>query len=167
MNAVLNTPAPHDGRSDFDFVFGSWIVHNRRLLKALQGSDEWETFEATSVARPLLGGIGNEDEFLSPHRPGFVGMSLRLFDLLARRWSIYWIDNRTGLLQPPVVGRFEGATGVFEGTDVYDGRPIQVRYTWSGVDTTTPRWEQAFSADGGKTWETNWIMDHERIEGTR
>jgi hypothetical protein len=27
------------------------------------------------------------------------------------------------------------------------------------VDTPAPRWEQAFSADGGETWETNWVME--------
>jgi hypothetical protein len=33
------------------------------------------------------------------------------------------------------------------------------------VDTPTPRWEQAFSEDGGETWETNWVMDFARAGG--
>jgi hypothetical protein len=79
-------------------------------------------------------------------------------------WSIYWADSRhTGLLEPPVVGSFASGVGVFEGDDTFNGQPIRVRYTWSRTDTETPRWEQAFSPDEGKTWETNWIMDATRV----
>jgi hypothetical protein len=148
------------GARDFDFWMGSWHVHNRRLRKRLAGSDEWDEFEATVVARPLLDGLGNEDEFRTDHAGGFVGMSFRFFDPETRKWAIYWADSRRpGLLDPPVIGSFSGDTGVFEGEDVFEGRPIIVRFLWSGVTTPTPRWEQAFSDDGGRTWETNWAME--------
>jgi hypothetical protein len=146
--------------SDFDFWFGSWDVRNRWLRRRLAGSDDWEEFDATVTARPLLDGVGNEDEFRTDHAGGFIGMSFRFFDPERRRWSIYWADSRRpGELDPPVFGAFSGDVGVFEGEDVFKGRPILVRFTWSGVTTPTPRWEQAFSDDGGRTWETNWIMD--------
>jgi hypothetical protein len=145
---------------DFDFWMGRWKVHNRRLRKRLAGSDEWEEFEATSVARPLLDGLGNEDEFRTDHEGGFVAMSFRFFDPEKRLWSIYWADSRRpGVLDPPVFGSFSGDVGVFEGTDTFEGRPILVRFVWSGVTTPTPRWEQAFSDDGGRTWEVNWVME--------
>ncbi len=145
---------------DFDFWMGRWKVHNRRLRRRLAGSDEWEEFKATSVARPLLDGLGNEDEFRTDYRGGFVGMSFRFFDPEKKRWAIYWADSRrSGELDPPVFGSFSGDTGVFEGEDVFEGRPILVRFIWSGVTTPTPRWEQAFSDDGGETWETNWVME--------
>jgi len=48
------------------------------------------------------------------------------------------------------------------GADSFDGKPILVRFTWSGVTTPTPRWEQAFSAHGGGTWEPNWVMEFTR-----
>ena len=148
---------------DFDFWMGRWNVHNRRLRKRLVGSDEWEEFEATSVARPLLDGLGNEDEFRTDYDGGFIGMSFRFFDPRTKQWSIYWADSRrSGVLDPPVFGSFSGDVGVFEGEDTFDARPILVRFTWSGVTTPTPRWEQAFSDDGGKTWETNWVMDFTR-----
>ena len=156
-------PAVQDGRHDFDFWFGRWAVKNRRMLKPLSGLDEWERFDATVECRPILGGMGNEDEFLSPHRPGAIGMSLRFFDPATRQWSIYWIDNKMGVLLPPVVGHFVSGTGVFEGPDTLGGKPIDVRYTWSKTDTPTPQWEQAFSVDGGKTWETNWFMTMSRL----
>jgi hypothetical protein len=153
---------------DFDFWMGSWNVRNRLLRARLRGSDDWEEFAATAVARPILDGLGNEDEFRTGYRGGFVAMSFRFFDPVSRRWSIYWADaRRSGLLDPPVIGGFAGDTGVFEGPDTFEGRPILVRFVWSGVTTPAPRWEQAFSDDGGTTWETNWTMDFTRREGTQ
>ena len=160
MTDVLQNEAT---ASDFDFWFGSWDVRNRWLRRRLAGSDDWEEFDATVVARPLLDGVGNEDEFRTDHAGGFIGMSFRFFDPERRRWSIYWADSRRpGELDPPVFGTFSGDIGLFEGEDVHRGRPILVRFSWSGVTTPTPRWEQAFSDDGGRTWESNWVMDFTR-----
>ena len=152
--------------ADFDFWHGTWTVRNRRLQERLVGSDAWEEFPATASAWPILEGFGNADEFRTEHDGGFVGMSFRFFDPTTRRWSIYWADSRRpGLLDPPVIGSFTGDTGVFEGDDTFKGRPIRVRFIWSGVTTPTPRWEQAFSDDGGETWETNWVNDFTRTGG--
>jgi NIPSNAP len=148
-----------DGSKDFDFWMGRWRMQNRRLRERLKGSREWEEFESTGEARKLPGGLGNEDVYRTDFAGGFVAMSFRFYDPAAGRWAIYWADNRRGTLDPPVYGSFEGGNGVFEGDDTFEGRPIRVRFIWSRVDTGAPRWEQAFSGDGGKTWETNWIMD--------
>ena len=149
--------------SDFDFFMGSWTVRNRYLGERLRGSDDWQEFEATSEARPLPGVLGNEDEFRTEALGGFVGMSFRFFDPEAERWSIYWADSRRpGVLDPPVFGGFANGSGVFEGTDVLAGKPILVRFTWTNLDTGAPRWEQAFSGDGGESWELNWVMEFAR-----
>ena len=154
------------GAGDFDFWMGRWNVHNRRLRERLAGSDEWDEFSSRVVARPILDGLGNEDEFRIDYDGGFVAMSFRFFDPVKKRWSIYWADSRrSGELDPPLFGTFSGDTGIFDGTDIFEGRPILVRFIWSGVTTPTPRWEQAFSEDGGATWETNWIMEFRRAEG--
>lgn len=148
---------------DFDFLLGRWVVHNRRLVERLAGSDEWDEFASRAAARTLPAGLGNEDLFCTDYGGGFVGMSFRFFDPETGLWSIYWADTRRrGLLNPPVVGSFDGDTGVFEGDGRHDGRPIRVRFIWSGITTEAPRWEQAFSDDDGETWETNWIMDFRR-----
>jgi hypothetical protein len=150
---------------DFDFWMGEWTVHNRRLRERLAGSDEWDEFEAESNAWPILGGLGNEDVYRTEYDGGFVGMSFRFFDPVTKLWSIYWADGcRSGALDPPLFGSFDGDEGVFLGEDVFRGRPILVRFVWSGVTTATPRWEQAFSDDGGRSWETNWVMDFSRAE---
>jgi hypothetical protein len=162
----LSTEA-QDGRHDFDFLFGRWTVRNRRLVGRLQGSTEWREFEATSEVRGLPTGLANEDVFRSEHVPGFVGLSFRFFDPGSKTWAIHWVDNRVGVLEPPVIGSFTGDVGIFKGPDVYRGRPITVRFIWSGVTTGRPRWEQAFSPDGGQTWETNWVMEFTRVGDSR
>ena len=150
---------------DFDFLFGKWKVRNRRLKERLarpQRCTEWVEFDATSVARPLLDGFANEDEFRSDFWPGFVGMSFRFFNPQTKQWAIYWADSKRGTLEPPVVGAFSGDGCVCEGPDTFEGRAILVRYIWSRCSTPNPRWEQTFSEDGGKTWESNWIMEFTR-----
>jgi len=162
-------PATHAAR-DFDFLIGPWHIRNTRLVRRLAGCTDWETFDATGTAHLLPGGIGNYDDFTPlTWNAGFVGMSLRVFSPAAQRWSIYWLDNTTGgldpatgLLRPPVVGGFRNGCGVFEGDDTCDGRPVRVRFEWSQTHTGAPRWQQAFSDDGGTTWEVNWVMQFTR-----
>ena len=134
------------------------------------GSNDWETFDARQTNLSLPGNIGNYDDFVADGwRPGYVGLSLRLFNPQTRLWSIYWLDNQTGglaasgLLRPPVIGAFTEGVGVFNGRDEIDGKPVLVRYTWTDVDTDNPRWEQAMSDDAGKTWEMNWSMVFQRL----
>jgi hypothetical protein len=145
---------PHD----FDFLQGPWDVYNRRLVKPLSGSDEWDEFPGHSVARPIFAGAGNMDEIDFPTR-GWSGMTIRLFDPERQTWSLHWISSRRDVVDPPVVGRFVDGRGEFFGDDTHERRPIRVRYIWSGITATTARWEQAFSADGERTWETNWLME--------
>ena len=163
---MTTSTATVDSSRDFDFLMGHWHIENRRLVQRLQGSHEWETFEATGYACPLPGGIGNYDEFVpSGWRPGYVGMSLRVFNPETKLWSIYWLNNqtggldsKTGMLLPPVIGKFKDGIGSFEGTDELHGKPILVRFIWSDISSNHARWEQMFSPDNGNTWETNWIM---------
>ena len=152
---------------DFDFFMGSWTVHNQVLAEALAGCDEWDEFEATVAAHPILAGLGNQDEFRTDACGGFVGMSFRFFDPKTELWSIYWADSRrSGTLDPPL-GAFAGDRGVFLGEDTFEGRPILVRFIWSEISSGSPRWEQAFSEDDGDSWETNWIMDFTPAEDGR
>ena len=71
------------------------------------------------------------------------------------------------MLDPPVFGTFDGDIGVFEGEDTLAGGRSSSGSRWSGVTTPTPRWEQSFSADGGATWETNWVMEFTPVGGER
>jgi hypothetical protein len=150
-------PTPDDdGRHDFDFLFGSWRVHNRRLLRRLEGCTEWEEFETALQTRAVLGGLGNVDTFVAP---SWQALTLRLFEPGTRTWRIWWAaTGRPGQLDPPLAGRFADGHGTFFGDDVHDGRPVRVRFDWTDITPTSARWEQAFSADAGAGWETNWVM---------
>jgi hypothetical protein len=149
-----------DGRHDFDFLHGRWRIYNRRLARRLQDCTDWQEFEATNECYPVLGGLGNVDHFHATFPDGkpLEGMSIRLFDPQTRLWSISWADDRVCRLLPPVVGRLGGDRGEFIGDDVCDGTPVRVVFRWSDITPTSARWEQAFSADGGQTWEPNWEM---------
>jgi hypothetical protein len=165
--AGIATDASEPGSAvhDFDFYIGAWRVHHRRLMERLAGNDEWQEFEGTSTAWPILDGAGNIDDTVLVLPAGtYRAVSLRTFDPARQRWSIWWLDGRDrSRLGPPVVGGFSDGVGTFFGDDTLNGRRILVRFTWSDITEQTCRWEQAFSPDGGATWEINWIMESTRI----
>ncbi|GIF02618.1 hypothetical protein [Actinoplanes siamensis] len=147
--------------NDFDFLIGSWTVTNRRLSSLFTGSDQWETFPGVSTCRPALDGGGTIEEIAFPTL-GSCGLTLRLFDRERKEWSIYWASSRTGLLYPPVAGTFTDGRGDFYGDDTHDGKPVKAHFIWSDITPTSARWEQEFSADAGRTWESNWVMEYSR-----
>jgi hypothetical protein len=169
--APAQTSAPAEiasGANDFDFLHGAWRVHNRKLRERLAGSGDWEEFEARAVERPFWDGQGNHEEWdgVLPDGTRVRGQALRLYSPVAREWSIHWSDSRSGVLDPPMTGRFRDGVGEFTGQEVYRGRAVAVRFLWSSLGPDRARWEQAYSADGGLSWETNWIMDFTREGGS-
>ncbi|MEP7000807.1 MAG: hypothetical protein ABI969_10035 [bacterium] len=152
-----------DGSHDFDFLHGSWRVHNRKLRQRLAGSTDWIEFEGRAVERPLWDGQANIEEWEADMPSGRVrGLALRLFNPHSRQWSIHWSGSDTGTLDNPVTGEFRERRGEFYGTDTCDGRQILARFVWTSNGADVCQWEQAFSPDGGRTWETNWIMEFSR-----
>ena len=158
------TPANPSGQADFDFFIGSWVVAHRRLKERLAGCDEWVEFKGTTVVLKVLGGLGNiDDNTLELPGGHYRAVTLRSFDPARQLWTIWWLDARfPGTLDKPVVGRFGDGLGLFYADDELNGRPIRIRFIWSMPRPDSPRWEQAFSVDGGATWETNWTMDFTR-----
>jgi hypothetical protein len=160
---TLPVPAADDlsGAHDFDFEFGDWKVHHR--IKRPSG--EWYEMDGISNTRPVLNGHGNIEDNLF-HRPGgdTRGLAIRAYDPATAQWAIWWIDSRAphSALDPPVKGRFENGVGNFYAEGEINGKQVRTRFTWSRITPTTARWEQAFSYDAGKTWDTNWIMEFVR-----
>lgn len=156
MSIPLDPQAP----SDFDFIIGDWRVQHRRLDARLVNCQTWTSFEGRSSTAKILGGFGNLEDNLLQHPDGpFHAVAMRAYDPATRQWSIWWLDGRNPTqLDVPVVGSFDQGVGVFLANDVLDGKAIQVRFTWDSVSEREPLWAQAFSADGGQTWETNWTM---------
>jgi len=162
-----NNSRPSEPPRDFDFLIGHWQVHHRRLKERLANSREWIEFEGTSVVQKVMGGYGTVDDNLIELPSGtYRAAGLRAFDTKSGQWSIWWLDGRMpqGPLDPPVRGSFSDGVGTFYSDETFNGRPIRVRFTWSGITPTTCHWEQAFSTDGGASWETNWVMDFKRVQ---
>jgi hypothetical protein len=164
--APVATPLPllADRRQDFDFLVGRWSVSHRRLKQRLVGSTEWEAFSGSLNNWPVLGGQGNVgDNVFETPAGAYRGIGLRTFDAAKGEWLSWWLDGRAPAgFGSPVRGRFADSVGVFIGDDTLNGRPIKTRVTWSNIATASARWEQAMSADGGATWETNWISEFAR-----
>lgn len=146
---------------DFDFMIGDWEVIHKRLKERLNGCTEWIEFHGRSSTRKILGGTGNiEDNHLSLPGDAYHAVALRSFNKETRSWAIWWLDGRgPHSLDTPVAGGFSDDTGRFFAADELDRRPIRIRFLWLKNVSGKPRWEQAFSADEGATWETNWTMD--------
>jgi hypothetical protein len=158
------TQQEQDGRADFDFFIGSWKIQHRCLREWLKGSTSWEVFGGTSVARKILGGFGHIEEVTLERASGATEeVGVRLFDPQTQQWSVYEAD-RTGFDPRPVIGTFKD--GRIEGYAYapWEGTYIFRRVIWSEITATSFHWEQAFSADGGQTWETNWIADFVRSD---
>jgi len=155
----------HDGQHDFDFELGRWTIKLRRLKNPLHGSHEWVEFAGTSVTRPLWNGKAQIEEFEVDSPEGHIeGMTLRLYSTTSHQWSLYWANQKNGHLDVPTIGEFKDGRGEFYDQETYEGRSILVRYVWSNITPRSAHFEQSFSADGGKTWEANWITQQTRVE---
>ncbi len=163
----LLTPATRDNHTGFDFLVGTWSTHYRILRHRLSHDDVWYDCYGHSVVRRFWGGSGNlevGDLRCPPPRGHIEGMTLRTYDAATRQWSLYWGTKKIGLAMPPQVGHFDASgAGEFFAADKYEGKAVVVRYRWTLLTGDHPRFEQAFSADGGRTWETNWTTDYTRV----
>ena len=154
----------NDGRNDFDFLIGTWKVYHRLLTQRLKGSTEWIEFEGETVDRKIMNGLGNMDENIIHMKDGPVhAISLRLFNPASKEWSIHWSTDRMGVLDIPMTGGFKDGLGEFYSQETHDGTHVYSRFIWSKITADSCQWEQALSEDGGKTWETNWIMEFQRV----
>jgi hypothetical protein len=160
------TTSVHDGQHDFDYLLGSWKIHLRKRLRPLTGSNEWIEFDGTVVCRSVWNGLAEVEEFVvdSPEKNTFIkGLTIRLYNPKTHQWSIYWANSKNGTIDPaPQTGQFTNGRGEFYGQDTLDGRSIYVRFVWTNTTLSAPHFEQSFSADGGKTWEVNWITEQTR-----
>lgn len=163
--ATSRSPANRDGQHDFDFEIGKWKTHVTRLQHPLTGSRVWLEYEGTSVVRKIWNGRANLVELQVDGRAGHIELlSLRLYDPASRQWSLNVASSRGGGLGVPTVGGFKNGRGEFYDKETLDGRDILVRFVIAKVNADVYRFEQSFSADGGKTWEVNWIATDTRVK---
>lgn len=162
----LQHPAARDdGQHDFDFDIGTWKTHLRRLVHPLTGSTTWVELEGTTVVRKVWNGRANLAELEADNPSGHLEvLSLRLYDPQSHQWSLNTANSKTGTLGQPTIGEFRNGRGEFFDQESFNGRTILVRNVWSDITADSCRFEQAFSDDGGKTWEVNWIAVDTRLK---
>lgn len=155
--------APHDGAHDFDWEIGTWKTH-LKVLRQTPAGPAWVAYEGTSVVRSIWNGHANMVELEADGPAGHIeALNLRLYNPEARQWSLNFASSKGGVMGVPTIGAFEGGRGEFYDTETIDGRSVLVRGVWSDIKKDSAHFEQAISADGGKTWQTNWIADDTRV----
>ena len=165
LSALVLAAAARDGQHDFDFEVGAWKTHLSRRLNPLTGSNTWVEYEGTSVVRKIWNGGANLVELDVEGPAGRIeGLSLRLYNPQSRQWSLNFANRKGGVLSPPTVGEFKEGRGEFFAQETLDGRAILVRFVISDITPSSCHFEQAFSEDGGKTWEVNWIANDTRVK---
>jgi hypothetical protein len=156
--------ADRDGQHDFDFEIGTWKTHVKRLLHPLTGSTTWTEYDGTSVVSKVLDGRANLVELRMDGAAGhFEGISLRLYNPQSHQWSLNFSNAGAGTLSQPTIGEFRDGRGEFYDQETLNERAILVRFVITPVDKDQIRFEQSFSADGGKTWEPNWVATDTRV----
>jgi hypothetical protein len=156
--------ATGDAQHDFDFDFGIWKTHSSRLVHPLSGSSTWADMDGITVVRNVWNGRANLAEYKADGTESHVELlSLRIYNPGARQWSLVFATPDGGSLSVPCVGEFRNGRGDFYDQEEFNGRYILVRFSiWKTSADTAPS-EQAFSEDGGKKWEINWINKYTKI----
>ena len=150
--------AMRDGQHDFDFSIGTWKTHITRLEKPLSASTTWIKMEGTKTERKIWSGRAHLEEIEADGPTGHMqGLTLFLYNPQAHQWSQTFASSRNGLLGSPIIGAFKDGRGEFFGQDTFNDKTILVRGVWSDITQDSHKFEQAFSEDGGKTWETNFV----------
>lgn len=156
-----------DGQHDFDFEIGTWKTHLKVLLHPMTDAATWVEFDGTSTVRKIWGGKANMVELNVDGPSGHIeGLSLRLYNPASHQWSLNYANSKVGTMDAPTVGAFRSGRGEFYDMEAINGRMTLIRNIWSDITPTSCRFEQAFSVDGGKTWQTNWIATDTRVAET-
>lgn len=164
--ALSGAQAASEAPRDFDSFLGKWQVRHRSLRKRLAGSNDWEEFSGTSHWQSILGGMANFNESTVRRSGGtYQSLGLRAFDAKTNAWTDWSLSGRDPTkIVVDGVGRFEKGVGIFFADDTFEDKPIRVRGTFALLTARSMQWEQAFSPDGGRTWETNYVMHHTRTD---
>jgi hypothetical protein len=155
-----------DGSHDFDFDFGTWKTHTRRLMHPLSGANDWIEMNGVTTVRPLWHGSANLAVLESDGPNGHLELvALRIYNPQTHQWGLNFATSKVGVLGfPTTVGEFKNGRGEFYDQELFKGRMILLRFSFRPIDREHAHSEQAFSDDGGKTWETNWFNDYTRIK---
>jgi hypothetical protein len=163
--STVSTGNELSGQNDFDFNIGTWKTHVSRLQHPLTGSSSWVEYDGVSIVRKVWNGRASIFELEVDGPAGHIeGVGLRLYNPQSHEWNLNWANSADGVMTQPMIGKFTNGRGDFFDHELFNGKAIFVRNSFSEITPNSSRFEQAFSEDGGKTWETNWIMTFTRLE---
>lgn len=154
-----------DGQHDFDFEIGTWKSQISRRVHPLTGSNTWVQMEASVVFRKVWDGRANLMELRADGPNGHLEeLNLRLYNPQSHQWTFNFASSSDGTMARPMVGEFKNGRGEFIGQDSFNGRIVLVRHVFSEITSDSHHFEQSFSDDGGKTWESNFVATLTRIK---
>jgi hypothetical protein len=165
--ATMSTrAADEEGQRAFDFDLGTWKTHSSRLLHPLTGSKDWVDMDGVSVVKKVWDGRANLAEYKADGPAGHIELiALRWFNPETHEWNIDFATPTVGTFGAvPGVGEFKNGRINFYDYEPIDGRSVLVRFSMWSITADSAQSEQAFSEDGGKTWEVNWINKYTRVK---
>jgi hypothetical protein len=161
--AGQSAEAIRDGAHDFDFDLGNWNTRSSRLLHPLTGSNDWVEMSGVTIVKKIWDGRANLAEFKADGAAGHLELlSLRWYTPAAHQWHLDFATPNVGTLGIPGIGNFKNGRGDFYDQETINGKSVLVRFSIWSISADTAQSEQAFSADGGKSWEVNWINRYSR-----
>lgn len=159
------TIAARDCGHDFDFNFGVWRTHIRRLAHPLSGSTDSIELNGTVTVRKIWNGRAQLEEIEADGPKGhWQGLTLFLYNPQSHQWSQTFANSAMGTFAGTLTGEFKESRAELFSQDTFDGRSILVRGAWSEITPNAHRYEEAYSADGGKTWEAVFTADLTRLQ---
>ena len=145
--------AVRDGQHDFDFNFGTWKTHIKRVLDPFSASSKSIELEGTVTVRKVWDGRAQLEEIETDGPNGhWEGMTLFLYNPTARQWSQSFVNSQRGVLAQPLIGSFRNGRGELYASDTFNDRSILVRGVWSDITPDSHHYEESYSNDGGRTW---------------
>lgn len=152
------TSAERDGQHDFDFNFGTWQTHIKHLVHPLMGSTKWVELNGTVTVRKLLNGRAQLEEIEADGPNGhWEGLTWFLYNPQSHQWTQSYANQKDGTLNAPSIGEFKNGRGELFDQETFNDRSVLLRVVWSDITPDSHHFEEAFSDDGGKTWEPNFV----------
>lgn len=163
-NTSSPTKAAGDPQHDFDFNFGTWHTHIRRILDPFAGATHAIELNGTVTVHRVWGGRAQLEEIEADGPNGhWEGLTLFLYNPASRQWSQSFVNSRSGVLSTGLVGAFRDGRGELYAHDTYQGREILVRGVWSAITPNTHHYEESYSDDGGASWSPVFMAELTRL----
>jgi hypothetical protein len=165
--SLAQSVARRDGQHDFDFEFGVWRTHLKRLVHPLTGSNTWFEYNGTTTVKKVWNGRANLVELEVDGPKGHIeALSLRLYNPQSQQWSLNFANSVQGTVAIPSIGEFKDGRGEFIDQESFGTRIILVRFVITQKSPSICEFEQSYSDDGGISWEPNWVAEDTLIPGS-